>query len=1039
MRNDAYRFARLTSTLAGLCVCLALESTSAGQVCPPSLQQYPTSTCDKNTEILRQGVTHQQSFRPQLTRCYQIQVEEPNQFVKVILDQHGLDVATTVYDPTPNAVAVIDGPTGSLGRESVSLVAHVPGTYTLVVSSSDTTTLSSSFEIKLVEQREATSDDEVFVKALWQLSSAELLTEEEGDPPHECALQQLKEALPVFSKFGDRHSEAETLNYVGNALIKLPRSREALEYLLPAIDMWPSLNDPLLYAAACNNTAVAHDNLGQGAEAVKYYEKALLLWDEVHNCRDKIGTLTNLGDLYYILGQSEKALKSFEDLLKLSCEERSAADEANILNFIGGVYIAKQDYQNASHYLLEALNKLRGTDKDYRKQQADIKNSLGAMYVLSGNYEKAFNTLDEALSLYTDVKYRRGRAAVFNGYGGAYLRRHKAGDIEKAIDQFNKSLGILDEMDAPFPTADTLFNLAKAQLESGRPLEAKLSMEEALNLLETLRENVKLTELRQSYFAQKHFYYDFYIKLLMSLHKDGMADGYDAEALLASERARSRTLLDLLIENERALGQELPQQVLTSIEQAQRKLADAYKFRRREGGDKLALANRALESTINENRNLALELGNRATALFFPLDSKSLEQIRSKLDDETIFIEFALGEKTSSIWVVSNQRLSSVAIPHGATEIGAIVQELIRSVTERSCRKTNETDQARQARIDKGDKTWPILAAQLSKILLEPIQDHLKVKRLVVIGDRKLQLLPFSVLPEPTNSDPNKLTLLIENHEVDYVPSIATLIEVQNSAIGHQRPPKAIAILADPVFDPDDERVRDRKSAQWPQNSSGFVAAQAARRLARGGNCLADDKRFDRLPGTYTEAIGIIKSLGPDMESRLAVNFDASLQTLMKDDLSQFRVLHLATHAYVPASAPEAASVILSLVDERGKKQPGYLGLAEIHQLKLNADLVTLSACETGIGKDVDGEGLVGLARGFMYAGTPRVVASLWKVEDVPTAKLMSGFYDSMFNGDLTAAAALRKAQLDMYKNAASQQKREPYYWAAFMFQGDFH
>jgi CHAT domain-containing protein len=143
-------------------------------------------------------------------------------------------------------------------------------------------------------------------------------------------------------------------------------------------------------------------------------------------------------------------------------------------------------------------------------------------------------------------------------------------------------------------------------------------------------------------------------------------------------------------------------------------------------------------------------------------------------------------------------------------------------------------------------------------------------------------------------------------------------------------------------------------------------------------------------------------------------------------------VLHLATHAFVPASQPEQATLVLSLWNERGEPQLGHLGLAEISRLDLSADLVTLSACETGLGKEVEGEGLVGLARGFMYAGTRRVAASLWKVEDRSTAELMSTFYDGIFRRKLTPAAALRRAQIAMFSRPRKPSWKAPFFWAGF-------
>jgi CHAT domain-containing protein len=166
------------------------------------------------------------------------------------------------------------------------------------------------------------------------------------------------------------------------------------------------------------------------------------------------------------------------------------------------------------------------------------------------------------------------------------------------------------------------------------------------------------------------------------------------------------------------------------------------------------------------------------------------------------------------------------------------------------------------------------------------------------------------------------------------------------------------------------------------------------------------------------------------------MGFDASRAMISKPELAQYRIVHFATHGFVDYEHPELSGLVLSLVDQNGQPQDGFLRLHDIYNLKLSANLVVLSACNTGLGKEVKGEGLIGLTRGFMYAGAAGVAASLWKVDDDATAELMKHFYEGMFTKGLTPSAALREAQLGMWK-----QKRwhAPYYWAAFVIQGQYN
>jgi CHAT domain-containing protein len=315
----------------------------------------------------------------------------------------------------------------------------------------------------------------------------------------------------------------------------------------------------------------------------------------------------------------------------------------------------------------------------------------------------------------------------------------------------------------------------------------------------------------------------------------------------------------------------------------------------------------------------------------------------------------------------------------------------------------------------------------LSSMLLGGVAASLGKKRLLIVGDGALQYLPFAALP-----DPNSLQQpLVVNHEIVSVPSASTLA-VQRRENSNRKPaPKMLAILADPVFDASDSRLN-----RSPDKPIAALTRDADGPLERSlGDLGFSGAHLPRLPGTRREAAGIV-SLVPVSERMNALDFDASRATLTSPEVSQYRIVHLATHGLLNTAHPELSGVVLSLVDRQGNPQDGFLRLHEIYNLKLSADLVVLSACQTGLGKEIRGEGLMGLTRGFMYAGAPRVVASLWKVDDRATAELMKQFYSAMLGEKHeTPAAALRAAQLAIWKTKGWE---APYYWAAFVLQGDW-
>jgi CHAT domain-containing protein len=191
---------------------------------------------------------------------------------------------------------------------------------------------------------------------------------------------------------------------------------------------------------------------------------------------------------------------------------------------------------------------------------------------------------------------------------------------------------------------------------------------------------------------------------------------------------------------------------------------------------------------------------------------------------------------------------------------------------------------------------------------------------------------------------------------------------------------------------------------------------------------------FVRLRFSRQEADEITR-LAAGGENLKALDFTASRPTVTRPETGQYRFVHFATHGLINSQHPELSGIVLSLVDEQGRSQNGFLRLYDIYNLRLGADLVVLSACQTALGKEIKGAGLVGLTRGFMYAGAPRVVASLWQIDDRPTAELMKRFYQGMLAARFRPAAALKAAQVSMWKEKRWQ---TPYHWAAFTFQGEW-
>ncbi|MFN7929518.1 MAG: CHAT domain-containing protein [Blastocatellia bacterium] len=272
---------------------------------------------------------------------------------------------------------------------------------------------------------------------------------------------------------------------------------------------------------------------------------------------------------------------------------------------------------------------------------------------------------------------------------------------------------------------------------------------------------------------------------------------------------------------------------------------------------------------------------------------------------------------------------------------------------------------------------------------------------------------------------------MILDHELLTLPSASTLAVLRQGLAGRAPAPRTLAVLADPVFSATDERVR---GAGRPAMAAAAPLTESTRAwqavASKAGQAL-----IPRLPASRAEAEAIL-ALVPAASRKVALDFAANQTLAQSAELGQYRYVHFATHSLLHPTQPQLSGLVLSLVDEAGKPQPGFLNTQAIFQLKLPAELVVLSACQTALGKELPGEGLIGLTRGFMYAGAKRVIASLWRVNDDATAELMKTFYQELLKASSpTPAAALRTAQL---KVSRLPRWRAPYYWAGFVLQGEW-
>ena len=416
-------------------------------------------------------------------------------------------------------------------------------------------------------------------------------------------------------------------------------------------------------------------------------------------------------------------------------------------------------------------------------------------------------------------------------------------------------------------------------------------------------------------------------------------------------------------------------------------------------------------------------------ARFEPMD---LQQIQNELrDNDTLLLEVALGDERSHLWAVTSKSLHSYELP-ARKIIDDAASEVYKLVTARQ--RFGQVDSGYQAQIEDSDKLFLEKASRLSEMLFGPVAEHLGTRRLVLVTEGALQLVPFDALPAPLakTSGPVESKPLVLNHEIIELQSVSTLRAIRAGKNQRGATSRIAAVIADPVFTRSDDRVQYQglssaiASAAPEQNRPEF-AQRALEGLRRGGGP-------SRLAHASEEA-DAISAAAPRGTTMVAKGFDANRETAMSPRVGEYQIVHFATHGFLDSEHPELSGIVLTLVDRNGVETNGLMPLHDIYGLDLAAELTVLSACQTALGKDIKGEGLVGLTHSFMSAGSKSVVASLWKVDDRATAILMADFYQAMLQKGMTPAAALRSAKLKMM-----QDKRwsAPYFWAGFIVQGEY-
>jgi len=837
---------------------------------------------------------------------------------------------------------------------------------------------------------------------------------------HDQALQSLQHALAIRKEIDDKLQTWESGDLFfsfGNLHIYRGELDLAWEYYTKTLAIWKTIKgDSLQDWGAANlyhNMGLIHLYKGEPALALDLYQKSLAM------CRALFGEqhatvamrYQSIGNAYLNMARYDEARawhrKSLA--LKLSLEGKKSLGVAECYGNLGAIHLQKNEYDLALPFYEKASVIFLAAFGPWHPNLAICHNVIGEIYFKKGEYAAALASFERALQANV-----RGFAPI--------------GERHPTLENILSEEILLQTL---YQKNNALLARARRTARPLPDLQAALAASQlALQVIDQTRRGYK-AEAAKLFLAERTTEtYEQAIQIAHALYRATGDPQYQERAWQFAEKSRAGILLDALAEAEAKKFAGIPDSLL----EKERRLRANLAFQEKRVLEEEAKASAADSAKILAWQAELFDLKRAYENLLAHFEASypdyfnlkyqnkiaSATEIREQLlDERTALVEYFVGRDSLYIFALAQDRLDLKTAPRDS------LLEL-------------RATEMRSAIVEQNYDRYMRAAYALHQILLGPIERTLDRENLIIIPDGALCFVPFEALLIDTAGvhapikDYRALPFLLKKHAIRYGYSATLLLETTR----RQRGPLARDYLAfAPLF---------AGGLAGNSRSAEFLAAQRTADMTRAiaaGFLPATKEEVRGVQNLFRERAGFFaRWFGNDAQVRLEQQ--ANETYLKSTRLADFRYVHFATHGFVNESTPKLSGLLLA--PERAasapfeppaasQKEDGILYLGEIYNLNLNADLVVLSACETGLGKMAKGEGLIGLARGFLYAGAANLLVSLWQVNDASTANLMIDFYRNMLEGK-NKAEALRLAKLRMIERHAKYAR--PYHWAPFVLIG---
>jgi CHAT domain-containing protein/Tfp pilus assembly protein PilF len=875
--------------------------------------------------------------------------------------------------------------------------------------------------------------------ALWDLGQ---INESSGDMRKALAIAKRlnsKDSIEIAGKailIADLYSKAKELRTSGdfqgsikefNRAVELAREIGSRDFELKclrqlSINYWEtdrlqlfySLNKDALRLAreianrqeegkCLNNIGLYFLKIENYTEALRFYENSLQIANQTDDIEEQANTTANLGLIYLELGNYDKALDYFSRTLDIDKRLGNPVSISMDLNNIGSLYrrkgissedksdfdLALKNYNNS----LEIINRQREIDNEVKQLRIKVLNNIGKVYTDLGEGSKALGYFQAAFAQAKEAQNVEAMGMILNNIGIVYSQ---LGNYEGSTKYYQRAIDLALGIPGGKILWEAYLEIADAYKEQGKWDAALENYRKSISVIENIRSGVNLEELRATYLGTEKridAYYNI-IDLYIRLYHQSHDETYEAEAFNYLEKAKARSFLDSIEVSKLDLTEGIDQKLLNRETELMNDISRLHTklLVPQLSPEQRDSISKALESCENQLDSLKGEIRKASPAyanLSYPTTITLAEAQRNLIDSGTVYFAYLLGRDSSYAFAITRDDLKIFPLP-AKGEIQKLVQEHLRSIT------------------DPASKDFRF-GYRLYECLVKPGLNP-EARRIIIIPDDALYFLPFETLLEKEQGR----EWLVKEYDIAYVPSLSSLRELlERRRTGARKPQKDILAIGDPDFGASEiEGPTDAGPSLGQNPVPGF------------------NTQFYRLKYSGQE-VAEIASLFKPKKREVLVRDQATEDRLKAANLSDYKIVHFATHAVIDEKKPARSSIVLTL--DQDPTEDGFLQMREVFNLRLRADLVTLSACETGLGRLVRGEGIDGLSRAFFYAGASSVLLSLWAINDQASFQLLERFYVHLRSGK-SIMVALRKAKLEMIDSHVLD---HPYYWASFIAKGE--